>query len=467
MALEVPPGDAVLGADDGRSRAQQRADRGCERGQAVRLQAENDHVGIGDRRDVRRWRPGGLEVAAAGCAPARRARPSPRRCSPRAISVTSLPARASAGAHVTRRSRPHRATANLTARAPSSCAAIRDRCTFPVGVRGICSTMWIRSGTLNAASAAAGRRGGCPRWSRRRAGRPPRATVCAVLLVGDRRTRPPRPPRVGEQHVLDLVGRDVLAAADDQLLEPAPQAQVAVRRARPRSPVRNQPSKNASAFASVVVQVARRDAGAADRDLAGRTGRHVAPAASTIRISAPGRHADRAGLARGRGQRVGGHLVAGLGHAVGLEHRHPERSSAARRAAAARARSCTSGRSAASGPGSPGAVLEDHLVHGRPGREPGHAVGGEPGPRTAAGAKRRGTTTVPPAAELRQRRGDEPVDVEERHRAVRDVGRVRARRSAAIERAEAVRLRCRSGTCLGRLVVPLVCRSSATSSGPP
>src|SRR5438128_435733 len=32
-------------------------------------------------------------------------------------------------------------------------------------------------------------------------------------------------------------------------------------------------------------------------------------------------------------------------------------------------------------------------------------------------------------------------------------------------RADAARFRCRSGTCFGRLVVPLVCRSSATSSG--
>src|SRR5487761_1396118 len=32
--------------------------------------------------------------------------------------------------------------------------------------------------------------------------------------------------------------------------------------------------------------------------------------------------------------------------------------------------------------------------------------------------------------------------------------------------AEAKRLRCRSGTSLGRLVVPLVCRTRATSSSP-
>ena len=37
----------------------------------------------------------------------------------------------------------------------------------------------------------------------------------------------------------------------------------------------------------------------------------------------------------------------------------------------------------------------------------------------------------------------------------------------SIERADATRLRWRSGTCFGRLVVPLVCSSSATSSAPP
>ena len=35
--------------------------------------------------------------------------------------------------------------------------------------------------------------------------------------------------------------------------------------------------------------------------------------------------ADRSGLARGRRQRVGRHLVRRLGHAVGLEHRRAER----------------------------------------------------------------------------------------------------------------------------------------------
>ena len=34
-------------------------------------------------------------------------------------------------------------------------------------------------------------------------------------------------------------------------------------------------------------------------------------------------------------------------------------------------------------------------------------------------------------------------------------------------RVEAMRLRCSSGTCFGRLVVPLVCRTIATSSGVP
>ncbi len=52
--------------------------------------------------------------------------------------------------------------------------------------------------------------------------------------------------------------------------------------------MRNQPSKNASAFASSLLQVPGREPGAADRDLAGRARRDiVGPAASTTRTSAP------------------------------------------------------------------------------------------------------------------------------------------------------------------------------------
>ena len=49
VALEVPPRDAVLRADDDGVRAEERAQRRRQRGQAVRLDAEKDDVGRADR----------------------------------------------------------------------------------------------------------------------------------------------------------------------------------------------------------------------------------------------------------------------------------------------------------------------------------------------------------------------------------------------------------------------------------
>ena len=82
-------GIAVLGEDDHGVGSQQRPDRGCERGQAVRLQSDEDHVRLGDGRDVVGGGRMRLEVAAralhahtvrgASPAGARRARSGSRR----------------------------------------------------------------------------------------------------------------------------------------------------------------------------------------------------------------------------------------------------------------------------------------------------------------------------------------------------------------------------------------------------
>ena len=62
------------------------------------------------------------------------------------------------------------------------------------------------------------------------------------------------------QRLLDLEWRDVLATAQDHLLQPADQAEVpALRRSFLWSPVRNQPSKNDASFAARILEVAGRD----------------------------------------------------------------------------------------------------------------------------------------------------------------------------------------------------------------
>ena len=73
-----------------------------------------------------------------------------------------------------------------------------------------------------------------------------------------------------------------------------------------------------------VVLVAAGDVGAADDDLADLAGRKQAAVRRHDRDLRAGGEADAARLARPRRQRVARHLVGGLGHAVGLDHRAVE-----------------------------------------------------------------------------------------------------------------------------------------------
>src|SRR5439155_26509071 len=71
---------------------------------------------------------------------------------------------------------------------------------------------------------------------------------------------------VGEQHALDLVRGDVLAASKDHLLDPALQAQVAVLE-DPAVAGAKPALAEVLGVRSGIVEIARRDAGAADHDL--------------------------------------------------------------------------------------------------------------------------------------------------------------------------------------------------------
>ena len=192
-------GSTTRGCRSGRTthtavRREQRPDRRRDRGQAVRLQADEDDIGVGRPRRGRRWRPDGSRSRRAGSAPARRARPSPagarrgrsgsrrRRAGERRAHVRADRARAEHG-------EPHPPS-------PSSRAAMRERCTFPVGVFGISSRMWIRSGTLKAASE---RRASLAQLlgAHGAAEDDRRGDRLAVLAVVDAERRPPRPPAGG------------------------------------------------------------------------------------------------------------------------------------------------------------------------------------------------------------------------------------------------------------------------------
>ena len=76
-ALEVPPRDAVLGADDDGVGSEQRRERRRQRGQRVGLHAEDDDVGVADRRQVAGDRRAGPRTAPRRRSPARRAPASP------------------------------------------------------------------------------------------------------------------------------------------------------------------------------------------------------------------------------------------------------------------------------------------------------------------------------------------------------------------------------------------------------
>ncbi len=110
--------------------------------------------------------------------------------------------------------------------------------------------------------------------------------------------------------------------------------------------------------------------------------------------------------------------MARLGHAVCLDHGHAVARlglahQLGRERRAARARE-------AQRPGRVARLVEDHAVERRPGREPGDAVGRGLGPEAPRAEPARNDDR-PAGGELRQRRCDQAVDVEERHRAVRDV----------------------------------------------
>jgi hypothetical protein len=146
MTLEVPPGDPVLRADHGRLRAEVRGHPLGHGRQAVRFERDKDRVDVTHRREVisrfDRHRPfdAGLDDAKTGL---------PHRLQVRSArdedDIDFGP----------RESRSEKSTDGARTENRNShganCSATKRRWTFPVGVRGIDSTMWRRFGTLKSA----------------------------------------------------------------------------------------------------------------------------------------------------------------------------------------------------------------------------------------------------------------------------------------------------------------------------
>ena len=182
--------------------------------------------------------------------------------------------------------------------------------------------------------------------------------------------------------------------------------------------------------------------------------------------SGPAAHADDAGLARPRRQRVGGHLVARLRHAVALDHRRAEhrfevahhlRRQGRRGGAEEAQRHPRDDLAVALRP------RQDRLVHGRHRRVPGGPLRIEPAEEAQRVEARR--------ADHRRRRPRASARVAaispwmwNSGITFRQASSGESSRVRAMLPAEAVTLPWVSGTIFGRAVVPEVCSTSATSS---
>ena len=141
------------------------------------------------------------------------------RCGPRAKSTTSAPARASLRAEIAA-DRAGAGDDDLHCAVGAKAWATMRRWILPVAVRGIASVMWICLGRLNSASCSLQKASSSASvavpLSVDRGGH-----LLAPHLVRHAEAHGLGDGRVGQQHLVDLARRDLLAAAVDHLLEAA------------------------------------------------------------------------------------------------------------------------------------------------------------------------------------------------------------------------------------------------------
>src|SRR5262245_21802487 len=245
-ALEVPPRDPVLRRYDRRPRPERAVQLCRDRRDAVGLEPQEDHVGAGDRGDVIGDARVRVEVAV------RAQHADPARAHGRQVRAAGdegdvEPGPGEARTHVApdgaraEDGEPHRWR-------PFSREAIRLRCILPVGVRGISLTTWMTFGTLKPASDA-------PQLARSCAG------SASALRTTAAPTTCPYLSSAIPKHTASVTAGCAFSASSTspgEMFSPPRMISSLIRpsrrrwpsSSRPRSPVRNQPSKKDSAFAS-------------------------------------------------------------------------------------------------------------------------------------------------------------------------------------------------------------------------
>ena len=235
---------------------------------------------------------------------------------------------------------------------------------------------------------------------------------------------------MAQQGLVHLQRGHFLAAPVDLLLESSGQEQVAVV-VEVALVAGAEPAVGEGGRVGVgVVLVAVDHRGALDGHLAALPrGQDAVVAVENGQLDAGG-DPHRPGLGHRRRQRVGAHLVGGLGHAVGLDHRRSEqpdqflqhRLGQRRRRRAHEPQARLEGRVAVAG-----RPCDHHLVHGRHrgvvGRVQLGELGEEPEGVEALGAGHRAA-----GRQRGQEPGQQPVNVEQRHHLQRPVGRGQGQR---------------------------------------
>ena len=428
-ALEEPPRHAVLRRQDRRVGIEQRREARRELREAVGLDAEHDQVDPGARPRARRVAAGSPSQVAA------------RRAHPQAVAADRVEVRAAGDQHdvgAAGRQRRAQVAADRTRaddrdphHASPKCSAMRGRCTLPVGVRGMVSTMWTTSGTLKAASRSRQCRRSASASTRGRPARTARADDLAVACrPGCRRPTAWATPGCSSS---------TASTSSGEMFSP-PRMMISLRRPTSRG---SRPSKHAlvaraepPAEEGVARSPRDRRRSPPSRPARGSRPRPAGPAGATCRPRRRCRSRCPSGCRPSR--RRAARAAAGWPPSRGSPRSCRTPPASARRGSSSR-RSASAGRmrrAAGADEAQPRALRHARRARrraasggGRARRVPGDAGLAE---REPEAARRHAARRHDRAAghERRERRGDDPVHVEQRHRAVRDVLAGRARSGA-------------------------------------
>ena len=125
-----------------------------------------------------------------------------------------------------------------------------------------------------------------------------------------------------QQNLIDFMRSDVLAATDDDVLDPAGQVQIAVC-VKESFVASAKPSIHKSVSVGFgIVFISTKYIGSLNDDFAPMVGAEVIALLVHNADAQSGADSDRACFAMSRGQRIRGHLVGRFGHSVGFDEGH-------------------------------------------------------------------------------------------------------------------------------------------------